>query len=91
MNMLMFATLTKARVSIKSTKVLNLVAVRHTTDNCQESSCILGQYLSNKHNVLYRLWTGRPKKVNRKKKKKIKYIFKKSKCTYVCVCIASTY
>jgi hypothetical protein len=52
-----FATLAKAKFDIKSTKRSNLVVVRQRIDQLSDSGYILGQYMTIKHNLLYKNWT----------------------------------
>jgi len=83
-----FATLAKVGLSTESTKVSNLVAVSHTTD--QLSRLWLypwrgGGVMSNKRNLLYKPWTAglsiwRRRKLLRKKKERKKTY---KKCIYM--------
>jgi hypothetical protein len=49
-------TLATVRFNRGSIKSSHLVAVRHTV-SCLDSGYILGQYISNEHNLLYKSWT----------------------------------
>jgi hypothetical protein len=71
MKMKIFVTLAKARLNIKSLKGSSLVVVRYKID--QVSRLWGGQYVSNKHNLLYKNWTaGRRRRRRRRRLKKRK-------------------
>jgi hypothetical protein len=76
--MSIFTTLAIVRLNIESIKRLKLGGSQAYDINCLDCGYILGQYMGNRHNLLYKTWVAglrrRRKMLKNKTKKKLKKV-----------------